>query len=178
VDFARLYLSTRCAAHFVLRAKRNLKFRRRYSQKADRSTGVYCDQTILLAVPHSADLYPDPLRRVRSHDPEDGKQITLLSNHFDLPALTIAELYRCRWQVELFFKWIKRHLRIKAFYGTSANAVKTQIWIAISVYAHRHPEEATRDRAQPLHLATDAQRHAVREGRDLPSTYEHDLHSS
>jgi len=134
VDFARLYLFTRCAAHFVLRAKKNLKFRRRYSQKVDRSTGVFCDQTILLTVPRSAELYPDPLRRVRFHDPEDGKQITLLSNHFDLPALTIAELYRSRWQVELFFKWIKQHLRIKAFYGTSANAVKTQIWIAISVY--------------------------------------------
>jgi hypothetical protein len=134
VDFARLYLFTRCAAHFVLRAKRNLKFRRRYSHQVDRSTGVFCDQTILLTVPRSAELYPNPLRRVRFHDPEDGKQITLLSNHFDLPALTIAELYRCRWQVELFFKWIKQHLRIKSFYGTSANAVKTQIWIAISVY--------------------------------------------
>jgi hypothetical protein len=134
VDFARLYLFTRCAAHFVLRAKRNLKFRRRYSHQVDRSTGVFCDQTVLLTVPRSAEFYPDPLRRVRFHDPEDGTQITLLSNHFDLPALTIAELYRCRWQVELFFKWIKQHLRIKAFYGTSANAVKTQVWIAISVY--------------------------------------------
>jgi len=134
VDFARLYLFTRCAAHFVLRAKKNLKFRRRYSHQVDRSSGVFCDQTILLTVPRSAELYPDPLRRVRFHDAQDGKQITLLSNHFDLPALTIAELYRCRWQVELFFKWIKQHLRIKAFYGTSANAVKTQIWIAISVY--------------------------------------------
>jgi hypothetical protein len=134
VDFARLHLFTRCAAHFVLRAKKNLKFRRRYSHRVDRSSGVFCDQTILLTVPRSAELYPDPLRRVRFHDPEDGKQITLLSNHFDLPALTVTELYRCRWQVELFFKWIKQHLRIKAFYGTSANAVKTQIWIAIAVY--------------------------------------------
>jgi hypothetical protein len=134
VDFARLHLFTRCAAHFVLRAKKNLKFRRRYSHPVDRSSGVFCDQTILLTVPRSAELYPDPLRRVRFHDLEDGKQITLLSNHFELPALTITELYRCRWQVELFFKWIKQHLRIKAFYGTSANAVKTQIWIAISVY--------------------------------------------
>jgi hypothetical protein len=134
VDFARLYLFTRCAAHFVLRAKKNLKFRRRYSHAVDRSTGVFCDQTILLTVPRSAELYPAPLRRVRFHDPEGDTQITLLSNHFDLPALTIAELYRCRWQVELFFKWIKQHLRIKAFYGTSTNAVKTQIWIAISVY--------------------------------------------
>ena len=134
VDFARLYLFTRCAAHFVLRAKRNLKLRRRYSHAVDRATGIFCDQTILLTVPRSAELYPDPLRRVRFHNPEDGKQITLLSNQFDLPALTLAELYRCRWQVELFFKWIKQHLRIKAFYGTSANAVKTQIWIAISVY--------------------------------------------
>lgn len=134
VDFARLYFLTQCAARFVVRAKKNLKFHRRYSHDVNRSTGVFCDQTILLTVPRSAELYPDPLRRVRFHDPEDGKQITLLSNHFDLPALTLAELYRCRWHVELFFKWIKQHLRIKAFYGTSANAVKTQVWIAISVY--------------------------------------------
>jgi hypothetical protein len=134
VDFARLYLFTQSAAQFIVRAKKNLKFRRRYSRPVDRSTGVFCDQTIVLTVPRSATLYPDPLRRVRFHDPEDGKQITLLSNQFLLPALTLAELYRCRWQVELFFKWIKQHLRIKAFYGTSANAVKTQIWIAISVY--------------------------------------------
>jgi hypothetical protein len=134
VDFARLYLFTQCAAHFILRAKKNLTFRRRYSHPVDRSTGVFCDQTIVLAVPRSAEFYPDALRRVRFHDPHDGKRITLLSNHFHLPALTIAELYRCRWQVELFFKWIKQHLRIKAFYGTSPNAVKTQIWIAVSVY--------------------------------------------
>jgi hypothetical protein len=134
VDFARLYLLTRCTAHFVLRAKKNLKFRRRYSHPVDRATGVFCDQTVVLTVARSAELYPEALRRVRFHDPAGGKQITLLSNHFDLPALTIAELYRCRWQVELFFKWVKQHLRIKAFYGTTPNAVKTQIWIAITVY--------------------------------------------
>lgn len=134
VDFARLYFLTQCAAHFVLRAKKNLKFHRRYSHDVDRSTGVFCDQTILLTGPRSTELYPDPLRRVRFHDREAGKKITLLSNHFRVSALTLAELYRCRWDVELFFKWIKQHLRIKAFYGTSVNAVKTQIWIAISVY--------------------------------------------
>lgn len=134
VDFARLHLLTQCAAHFVLRAKKTLQFRRRYSHAVDRSSGVFCDQTIVLTLARSAQLYPDPLRRVRFHDPADGTQITLLSNHFHLPALTIAQLYQARWQVELFFKWIKQHLRIKAFYGTSPNAVKTQIWIAISVY--------------------------------------------
>jgi hypothetical protein len=134
VDFARLYIFPRAQASFVVRAKKNLQFRRRYSHPVDRSTGVICDQTIMLVTPRSLAGYPDPLRRVRYRDPETGKRITILSNNFTLPALTLVELYRGRWQIELFFKWIKQHLRINSFYGTSANAVKTQIWIAISTY--------------------------------------------
>lgn len=134
VDSARLYHLHQAQAGFVLRARKNLRFRRRYSHPVERSTGIVCDQTIVLVTPKSLDAYPEALRRVRLRDPETKKSVTLLSNRFGLPATTIGELYRCRWQVELFFKWIKQHLRIKAFYGTSENAVKTQIWIAISVY--------------------------------------------
>ena len=133
-DFRRLYLWHQAQAFFVIRGKKNLDFRRRYSHPVDRSTGLVCDQTIMLQGPRTATLYPEALRRIRVQDPETGKRITLLTNHFHLSAATVADLYRCRWQVELFFKWIKQHLRIKAFYGTSENAVKTQIWIAISVY--------------------------------------------
>ena len=104
------------------------------SSPVDRSTGLICDQTIVPSVAASAESYPDTLRRIRYKDPETGKTLVFLTNNFTLPALTITELYRCRWKIELFFKWIKQHLRIKAFYGTSENAVKTQIWIAISVY--------------------------------------------
>lgn len=134
VDFARLYRFTLGQASFVVRAKKNLRFKRRYSHEVDRSTGLICDQTIVLVTARSLEGYPEPLRRVRSRDPVTGKRITLLTNNFLLSAWEVAELYRCRWQVELFFKWIKQHLRIKAFYGTSDNAVKTQIWIAISTY--------------------------------------------
>jgi hypothetical protein len=134
VDFARLHRFTRAQASFVVRAKKNLRFQRRYSHEVDRSTGLVCDQTVMLVTPRSLEGYPEPLRRVRSRDPATGKRVTLLSNNFVLSAWEIAELYRCRWQVELFFKWIKQHLRIKAFYGTSDNAVRTQIWIAISAY--------------------------------------------
>ena len=134
VDFARLYRFTLGQASFVVRAKKNLRFQRRYSHEVDRSTGLICDQTIVLVTARSLEGYPEPLRRVRSRDPETGKRITLLTNNFRLSAWEVAELYRCRWQVELFFKWIKQHLRIKAFYGTSDNAVRTQIWIAISTY--------------------------------------------
>jgi hypothetical protein len=134
VDFARLYRFTLGQASFVVRAKKNLRFKRRYSHEVDRSTGLICDQTIVLVTARSLEGYPEPLRRVRSRDPVTGKRITLLTNNFLLSAWEVAELYRCRWQVELFFKWIKQHLRIKAFYGTSNNAVRTQIWIAISTY--------------------------------------------
>ncbi len=134
VDFERLYVFTEIAAFFVTRAKTNIKCRRLYSHPVDRDTGLICDQTILLTGIASRKGYPDKLRRVKFHDSETKKTLVFLTNNFKLPALTIARLYRSRWQVELFFKWIKQNLRIKSFYGTSENAVKTQIWIAISVY--------------------------------------------
>lgn len=134
VDFERLYAITRAAAFFVTRAKSNLKFRRLYSRQVDRATGMICDQTIVLSGPISKKDYPEKLRRIKYNDPQSGKTLVFLTNNFTLPTLTIAQLYRSRWQVELFFKWIKQNLRIKTFYGTSENAVKTQVWIAISVY--------------------------------------------
>ena len=134
LDFARLYTLSLFAAYFVIRSKSNLRFRRLYSHPVDKSTGLRCDQTIVLTGANSARDYPDKLRRTRFFDIETEKDLTFLSNNFLLPALTVAQLYKCRWKVELFFKWIKQHLRIKAFFGTSENAVKTQIWIAISVY--------------------------------------------
>lgn len=134
VDFARLYVLHTLGARFVIRAKSHLHFQRIYSHPVDRSTGLFCDQTIRLARPNTARAYPERLRRIRSTDLETGQRITLLTNAFRLPALTIADLYRSRWQVELFFRWIKQHLRIKSFYGTSPNAVRVQIWSAISVY--------------------------------------------
>jgi hypothetical protein len=134
VDFQRLYQLTKAHAIFVTRAKRKLKWRRRYSRPVDRTTGLICDQTIVLTGTRSAHDYPVPLRRVSYRDPETGQKLDFLTNDFSLPALVIAQLYRLRWRVELFFKWIKQHLRIKSFFGTSDNAVRTQIWIAISVY--------------------------------------------
>ena len=118
----------------MIRAKANMQFRRVHSQTVDLRTGLRCDQTIILTGPLTSTLYPDRLRRVKIYDAEHDTMIVLLTNNFILPAKTITELYRCRWQIELFFKWIKQHLRIKVFYGISENAVKTQIWIAISVY--------------------------------------------
>jgi len=134
LDFARLYRLTQCCSYFVIRSKTNLKFRRIYSHPIDKSTGLKFDQTIALTVAKSIKDYPDKLRRTRYRDSETDKDLTFLSNNFIVAPLTIAQLYKSRWQVELFFKWIKQHLRIKAFFGTSKNAVKTQIWIAISVY--------------------------------------------
>lgn len=134
IDFERLRHLQDARAVFVTRAKKNLSYRRRYSSPCDRSTGLVCDQTIVLTGKTTRDHYPLPLRRIRYRDPESQKTFVFLTNEFALPALTIAALYRNRWQVELFFKWIKQHLRIKAFYGTSANAVKTQIWVAVSAY--------------------------------------------
>jgi len=133
LDFERLYRLHEARAFFVTRAKSNLKAQRRYSRAVDRSTGLICDQTITLTVFYSKTGYPTPLRRIRFKT-DEGKTLVFLTNNFALPALTITELYRCRWQVELFFKWIKQHLRIKSFFGTSENAVKTQVWIAVSVY--------------------------------------------
>ena len=134
LDFGRLFRFQELGAFFVTRAKTNLQFVRRYSHPVDKATGLQCDQTIALTGPKTATLYPLPLRRIRYTDPDTGKRLVFLTNDFTLPALTIAQLYKARWQVELFFKWIKQHLRIKAFYGTSANAVKIQVWVAISVY--------------------------------------------
>jgi hypothetical protein len=134
VDFRRLCCFTQGAAFFVTRTKRNLDCTRRARRRVDKATGLRSDQTIVLAGPKSSRLYPDPLRRVAFYDVERQRRLVFLTNNFSLPALTIAQLYKSRWQVELFFKWIKQHLRIKAFYGTSDNAVKTQVWTAISVY--------------------------------------------
>jgi hypothetical protein len=134
LDFERLCALDQAGSFFVTRGKRNLDARRLYSAPVDRSTGLICDQTIMLNGHYSAKHYPQHLRRIRYRDPETEKMLVFLSNQFSLPALTICALYKSRWQVELFFKWIKQHLRIKRFYGTSENAVKTQIWIAISVY--------------------------------------------
>ena len=134
LDFARLYRLNMSSAFFVIRAKKNMLCRRLYSHPVDRSTNLRCDQTVRLTGFYSATKYPDKLRRVKLIDPETGKTMVFLTNNFHLPAQTITELYRCRWQVELFFKWIKQNLRIKTFFGTSENAVKAQIWIAVSVY--------------------------------------------
>lgn len=134
IDFERLGRLSEAGSFFVTRAKSNLKVQRRYSHKVDKSTGLICDQTVMLTVFYSRQGFDRPLRRVRFKDPQSGKTLVFLTNNFALPALTITQLYRCRWQIELFFKWIKQHLRIKAFFGTTENAVKSQIWIAVSVY--------------------------------------------
>jgi hypothetical protein len=134
VDFRRLHRFTLCPAFFVTRGKRNLDYTRRLRRPVDKATGLRSDRTIVLAGPKSSRLYPDPLRRITFSDAQNQRRLVFLTNNFDLPAITIALLYKCRWQVELFFKWIKQHLRIKAFYGRTDNAVKTQVWIAISVY--------------------------------------------
>lgn len=134
LDFARLYELHRAKAYFVTRAKKNFTFQRRYSREVDKAFGVQCDQTVVLETFYSAQGYPEPLRRIRYYDQSLDKRLVFLTNDFDLPATTIAALYKSRWQIELFFKWIKQHLRIKSFYGTSQNAVKAQIWIAVSVY--------------------------------------------
>lgn len=134
IDFERLYVFTLSAAFFVVRTKENVLLQRRYSQPVDKSTGVRSDHTVVLTTIGSATAYPDALRRISYFDAETNNRLKFLTNNFTLPALTIAQIYKCRWQVELFFRWIKQHLRIKAFFGTSENAVKTQIWIAVSVY--------------------------------------------
>ena len=134
LDFKRLYVFTLSSAFFVVRSKRNVLLRRRYSHPVVEGTGVISDQTVVLSTVESATAYPDALRRINYHDVKSNRRFDFLTNNFVLPALTIAQIHRCRWQVELFFKWIKQHLRIKVFAGASANAVKTQIWIAVSVY--------------------------------------------
>jgi hypothetical protein len=134
LDFRRLYILNQCMAFFIIRSKVNTKFRRLYSRTIDKGSGLRCDQTIVLSGINTSKQYPDKLRRVGFFDDKTDRRFSFLTNNFIVPALVVAELYRCRWQVELFFKWIKQHLRIKSFYGTSENAVKTQIWIAVSVY--------------------------------------------
>jgi hypothetical protein len=134
VDFRRLHRLTIGSAFFVTRAKRGLDYTRRSRRRVDKSTGLRSDQTIVLAGPKTSRLYPDPLRRISYYDAENDRRFVFLTNNFTLPAPTIAKIYKCRWQVELFFKWIKQNLHIKSFYGTSENAVKTQVWIAISIY--------------------------------------------
>jgi IS4 transposase len=134
VDFARLHVFHSAGSFFVTRAKRGVKFRRRYSHPVDATCGLRSDHTVILAAAASRENFPDPLRRIHFYDIEKERHLRFLTNNFDLPALTICLLYKSRWAVELFFKWIKQHLRIKAFYGYSENAVKTQIWIAVAVY--------------------------------------------
>jgi transposase len=134
IDFSRLHAFTQNSTFFIIRAKKNLDYSRRAYRPIDKATGLRSDQTILLNGPKTSQQYPDPVRRISYFDAQTHKRLVLLTNNFILSPLTIAQLYKCRWQVELFFKWIKQHLRIKSFYGTSENAVKTQIWIAISVY--------------------------------------------
>ena len=134
LDFERLYNLHMEKAFFVTRAKTNFKFKRRYSNAVDKSTGVQCDQTIILTTHYPAKKYPEALRRIRFYDIERQKRLVFLTNNFDLPAITIAKLYKSRWDIEIFFRWIKQHLRIKSFFGTSENAVKVQIWTAIATY--------------------------------------------
>jgi IS4 transposase len=134
VDFERLFTLNMAGAFFVIRTKSNTQYRRRYSHTVEESSSVKCDQTIVLTGINTASNYPQPLRRVKYHDEQTGKIFNFLTNNFAISAQTVADLYRNRWQVELFFKWIKQHLRIKSFFGTSENAVKSQIWIAISIY--------------------------------------------
>jgi hypothetical protein len=134
MDFARLHQLTRSCAYFVTRAKSNMQFNRLYSHHVDKQSGLCCDQTIRLSGFSTSQNYPDTLRRIKYYDTQTERYFVFLTNNFLLPSLTVAQLYQCRWQVELFFKWIKQHLRITTFYGTSINAVKTQIWIALSMY--------------------------------------------
>ncbi len=134
IVFTRLHTIHQAGAFFVIRAKDNFRFGRLYSLPVDKTTGLQCEQIITTKNFYARRDYPEKLRRIRFFDKDNNRRLVLLTNNFTLPALTIAELYRCRWQIELFFKWIKQHLRIKAFYGTTENAVKTQIWVAISVY--------------------------------------------
>jgi hypothetical protein len=134
LDFTRLYTLHLFHAYFVIRSKKKIWFKRIYSHPIDRTTGLRCDQTIRLTGQYTHKYYPEQLRRVRFYDAQGDNDLVFLTNNFNLPAITIAQLYKCRWQIELFFRWIKQHLRIKSFYGTSINAVKTQIWIAVTVY--------------------------------------------
>jgi len=134
LDFERLFFLNECSSYFIVRSKSNIQYRRVYSNPVDKTTGLRCDQTIVVTGTKTKDLYPDKLRRIKFYNETNEKYLTFITNNFSLPALLIADLYKSRWQIELFFKWIKQHLKIKSFYGTSENAVKIQIWIAVSVY--------------------------------------------
>jgi hypothetical protein len=134
LDFSRLYTVHQCLAFFITRARKRFRFRRLYSRPVEKSTGLRCDQTIVLTGFYPSKYYPVKLRRICYYDAATDTRFVFLTNNFTLPAIVITQLYKCRWRIEIFFKWIKQHLRIKNFYGTSLNAVKTQIWIAISVY--------------------------------------------
>ena len=164
VDFERLYVFTLSSAFFVVRTKSNVLIQRRYSHPVEKTTGVRSDHTVILTAINSVKAYPDQLRRVSYLDVKTGKRFKFLTNNFVLPALTIAQLYKSRWQVELFFKWIKQHLRIKAFYATSENAVKTQIWVAVSVYVLvAVVRKRLRPKGEPLPNSTDFECDAFRE---------------
>ena len=164
VDFARLYRLQLALAFFVIRAKDNLQFSRRYSHLHDRATGIRSDQTIILTGPKTATLYPAALRRVSYYSAESDQRLVFLTNNFSLPALTVATLYRYRWQIELFFKWIKQHLRIKRFFGTSDNSVKTQVWIAVAAYVLvAIIKKRLGLQAESLHPSTDLESHTFRE---------------
>ena len=139
IDFSRLHVLAQCSVFFVIRAKTNLQFRRFYSHPIDNSTGIRCDQTIVHTGINSSKEYPDMLRRIKYSDSDNNLHLTFLTNNFMLPVQTIAKLYKYRWQIEIFFKWIKQNLRIKSFYGTSENALKTQRWIAVGIYVNCAP---------------------------------------
>ena len=170
VDFERLFVFTLCSSFFVVRTKKNILLQRRYSHPVDKSTGLRSDQTVILAAIESAQAYPDPLRRVSYFDARTNKRLKFLTNNFALPALTIAHIYKSRWQIELFFKWIKQHLRINSFYGTSENAVKTQIWRCLDLRAHRHRPETARAGSESLPDSTDSQRYAIRKNAPFTGT--------
>ena len=166
LDFERLHALAQMGAFFVTRTKSNMDARRLYSATTERSTGLICDQTIALNGFYSSQHYPQHLRRIRFKDPETAKTLVFLTNHFKLPALTICALYKSRWQVELFFKWIKQHLRIKRFFGTSENAVKSQIWIAVSVYVLiAIIKKAVQSRCLAAYTSTDPVSNRFRENR-------------
>jgi IS4 transposase len=161
IDFERLYVFTLSAAFFVVRTKENVLLQRRYSHPVDKDTGVRSDHTVILTTIGSATAYPDALRRISYYDVETNHRLKFLTNNFTLPALTIAQIYKCRWQVELFFKWIKQHLRIKAFYGTSENAVKTpNLDCGLSLRSRCHRPEAPGTGGQPLPNSADIERDA------------------
>jgi hypothetical protein len=172
VDFARLYVLAQACAFFVTRAKKNIQFYRRNSRPVERAAGLRSDQTILLTGVRTAQRYPDPLRRIHYFDAEKDSRLTFLTNNFLLPALTIAQLYRARWKVELFFRWIKQHLRIKAFYGTSENAVKTQVWVALSVRPGGDRQKATGAGPEPVQNSPNSQRHRFRKNPNFRGVFQ------